>query len=375
MKTITISTETSETYSSISNFFIDYYMTEANGEFVKVYLYLIRLLSNNTAFTVGEIADHFNLTENDICRAIKYWVSRDVLRLNYDGKGYPTGIVLLPLSRPNEGLSSTADSLSILRKTNEPKVVPKSTSKISTPVEDSYIDDDRVESALPKKHILGKDVMDSLIRNEDWEDLIITLEANLGANLSTSDLSSLYYIHYDLGFDAKLVEYLVDYSFSMGHKKISYIEGIARNWYSDGIRTKEDAKKHCSVVKKLAKKVLKELMIDRSTPTDTELAFIETWSLDKKFSDELILAACKKAMLQNPNRVNFVYINKIIENWYKADIKTMEDVEKYDQEFQDAKNAKKSSSSKVSNFNSFAQTKMNSEMSELEQMLLKEVNS
>ena len=75
MKTITISTENSETYSSISNFFIDYYMTDANGEFVKVYLYLVRLLNGNRQISVAEIADHFNLTEKDICRAIKYWVT------------------------------------------------------------------------------------------------------------------------------------------------------------------------------------------------------------------------------------------------------------------------------------------------------------
>ena len=38
MSYITITTEKNETYSSISNFFIDYYMTSASGEFVKVYL-------------------------------------------------------------------------------------------------------------------------------------------------------------------------------------------------------------------------------------------------------------------------------------------------------------------------------------------------
>ena len=46
MSYITISTEAKETFSLVSNHFIDYYMTEANGEFVKVYLYLIRLLSS-----------------------------------------------------------------------------------------------------------------------------------------------------------------------------------------------------------------------------------------------------------------------------------------------------------------------------------------
>ena len=116
MKTITISTENSETYSSISNFFIDYYMTEANGEFVKVYLYLVRLLNSNSKISVAEIADHFNLTEKDICRAIKYWISRDVIKLNYDGKGHLNGIVLLPLHNPqNELVTHESDIISFLR--------------------------------------------------------------------------------------------------------------------------------------------------------------------------------------------------------------------------------------------------------------------
>ena len=115
MKTITISTENSETYSSISNLFIDYYMTEANGEFVKVYLYLIRLLNSSRQVSVAEIADHFNLTEKDICRAIKYWVTKDVLRLTFDGKGQPTGIVVLPLKAPDMALTMPSDVVSLLR--------------------------------------------------------------------------------------------------------------------------------------------------------------------------------------------------------------------------------------------------------------------
>ena len=78
MDYITISTESKETFSLISNHFIDYYMTDANGEFVKVYLYLVRLMSSKSPVSVAGIADHFNLTEKDICRAIRYWISEDV---------------------------------------------------------------------------------------------------------------------------------------------------------------------------------------------------------------------------------------------------------------------------------------------------------
>lgn len=386
MKTITISTETSETYSSISNFFIDYYMTDANGEFVKVYLYLIRLLSNNTAFTIAEIADHFNLTENDICRAIKYWISRDVLKLNYDGSGYPTGIVLLPLSRPDQGLKASSDALSILRKPNistKEKPVPK----VVKPIEDTAAADitersSRIESSTPQKRELNADTMNDLIRNEDWEDLILTINTATGKPLSHTEIASLYYIHYDLGFDTNLVEYLVDYCYAKGKKKMSYIEAVARGWYEDGIRTKEDAKNHCSETLDLARKVLKALCItNRSMPSDPELEYIKTWHNDMKFSEELILKACDKAILSKPNSATFGYVHGIMETWHKNNVKSLQDVERLDQDFANSfanekGKQKHAAGSKVSDFNSFAQSKgnSNSELAELQQLLQNQVN-
>ena len=114
MSYITITTEKNETYSSISNFFIDYYMTSASGEFVKVYLYLVRLMSSSKPVSVANIADHFNLTEKDICRAIKYWISQDVMKLNYNKKKELTGITLLPLHDKGSSSDSGVDDLSIL---------------------------------------------------------------------------------------------------------------------------------------------------------------------------------------------------------------------------------------------------------------------
>ena len=114
MSYITITTEKNETYSSISNFFIDYYMTSASGEFVKVYLYLVRQLSARGPVSVADIADHFNLTEKDICRAIKYWISQDVMRLNYNDKKEPVGITLLPLQDKSHQESDSMEGLSLL---------------------------------------------------------------------------------------------------------------------------------------------------------------------------------------------------------------------------------------------------------------------
>ena len=60
-----------------ANEFIDRYMAVANGEYVKVYLYLLR--HDGREITVGEIADALNHTESDVKRAIAYWVRLGVL--------------------------------------------------------------------------------------------------------------------------------------------------------------------------------------------------------------------------------------------------------------------------------------------------------
>ena len=55
----------------ISNIFIDYYMPRANGEFVKIYLYLLRSLqSGDTALDLAAVADVFDCTESDVLRTL-----------------------------------------------------------------------------------------------------------------------------------------------------------------------------------------------------------------------------------------------------------------------------------------------------------------
>ena len=59
----------------LSNTFIDNYMPEANGEFVKVYIYLLRALSSApVSFSLEQMADRLLCTERDILRALKYFL-------------------------------------------------------------------------------------------------------------------------------------------------------------------------------------------------------------------------------------------------------------------------------------------------------------
>ena len=45
MAKILIHSDSASSATSVSNIFIDEYMSDANGEFVKIYLYLLRLMN------------------------------------------------------------------------------------------------------------------------------------------------------------------------------------------------------------------------------------------------------------------------------------------------------------------------------------------
>ena len=68
MAMITLQNSHSAEVTVLTNNFIDNYMPEANGEFVKVYIYLLRLLSDTSVpFSLAQMADHFFLYRERYC--------------------------------------------------------------------------------------------------------------------------------------------------------------------------------------------------------------------------------------------------------------------------------------------------------------------
>ena len=66
MKNIVLEKNTTMDVTVISNYFLDEYMPKANGEYVKMYLHLLRCCSSNVPVSVNSIADTFDYTEPDV---------------------------------------------------------------------------------------------------------------------------------------------------------------------------------------------------------------------------------------------------------------------------------------------------------------------
>ena len=80
MKKLTLTNSAQNNTTVLENEFIDQYMIKANGEYVKVYLLLLRHQNEaSTPLGISQIADILEVTEKDVIRALNYWNKQGLL--------------------------------------------------------------------------------------------------------------------------------------------------------------------------------------------------------------------------------------------------------------------------------------------------------
>ena len=102
----------------------------------------------------------------------------------------------------------------------------------------------------------------------------------------------------------------------------------------------------------------------------SETEMIDKWKNVYEFSSEIILEGCKRTM-QSIHQPSFEYTDRILSNWKKANISSLDDIAKFDDAFQKKKSTSASSQTSSANknkFNNFSQRSY--DYDELEKMLL-----
>ena len=95
MKSLKLKNRFQSNTTTIENDFIDHHMAKANGEYVKVYLLLLRHLHDDCSpLTISRLADYLDCTEKDIVRALNYWSNEGLLQIYYDETGNINGLAI-----------------------------------------------------------------------------------------------------------------------------------------------------------------------------------------------------------------------------------------------------------------------------------------
>lgn len=337
----------------VSNRFIDEIMPSANGEFVKIYLYLLRALSDkNSNLSVCKIADIFNHTEKDVLRALKYWEQAGLLDLCFDSGKVLTNITLKPIitdymtSDGTQVEIQTTSAHSHTAKVLKPESDNKTITNVIKPEPESKLPDKdtKVSSGNFEKKVYTAGEVDMLKEKEDVQVFLFMAEKFTGKTLSRTDVNSLLYIYDTLGFDSELIEYLLEYCISNGHKSMRYIEKVAVSWAEEGINTVSLARTNTDLFINSCYPVLKAFGLSGRNPSKGEKEFIVKWTNTYGFSMDIILEACNKTMNQIHNP-SFNYADSILKDWKDKGIKKLTDIKSLDEEHLKAKTNEKSASS------------------------------
>lgn len=328
----------------VADEFIDRYMPAANGEYVKVYLYLLR--HQDRAVTEVELADALNHTESDIHRAMTYWKrlgilaeseengaegaekDRDqavqgVLEADQGGRAEEAGTEDAPGGAEEADAGSRKTDMEPEKKEEENRAdIPQAAGSVNSTVANTRIPTQRTPYTPEQVRQLGDD--------EDFTQLLYIAQKYMNKVFTPRECEVFAYLYDGLKMPAEMLEYLVEYCVQGGHYSIRYLETVALNWHEKGIRTVEAARQYTASFNGEAFSVMKAFGLSDRRPGDSEMEMIRRWFQEWGFTKDLVMEACSRT-LRATQKPSFAYADKILGEWKKAGVRAKADVAKLDQ--------------------------------------------
>lgn len=354
----------------VQNYFIDQYMPQANGEFVKVYLYLLRCANTGREFSLSSIADALEYTEKDIQRALVYWEKQGLLQLTI---GRDAAVTAITFQDPRQAAVQAAGrsvSCKDVSGSEAPqqglpggRISPadRATSNASSgmPYASGSVKPASIEK-LPTEH-----------DRQNLRQLFFIAEQYLQRPLGSSEQSDFVYYYDTLHFSPDLIEYLLEYCISKGSASRHYMRKVALAWAEAGITTVLQAKQETNLYNKNFFTILNAFGIKGRNPAPPEQELMTRWLNTFGFTLDIILEACRRTICQT-HQPNFQYTDKILEQWHKSGVTSLSDIEKLDRkhlkEQKKASQKEQPKSAQNNRFNNFSQREYN--YSDLERQLL-----
>lgn len=295
--------------TSLPDVFFTEYLSQSNGDYIKVYLFMFFLSKYNKDIKINDLSKKLSLPFNVIQDAVKYWEDLGVITKKN------TGFIFNNLQEIE------------LHKLYKPKVSLSS---------------------------------EDIEKNAQSQSRARAIE-NINTSFFQGMMSPSWYSDIDLWFkkycfDEQVMIALFRYCFEKSALHRNYIQVVADAWFKNNIKTFSDLDYYFQKqekINKIKKQVSKKLGLTR-TLSQYEEAYIEKWVVDFNYEFNVIEIALKRTTSKaNPT---FDYIDKLICSWNERGLKTVDDVNKFLLEFkQKQKNVKELE--KKTNYNNHNQRK------------------
>ena len=385
---------------SLPSEFIDKYMLKANGDYIKVYLFMLR--NADRLINPEIIADALELTIKDVERAIAYWCKSGILIEKEEniaklGNGDDFEEILLTKNLPSK--EELEEARRILNAANEiyrrreiTKDAEKNSEEDNTDEPDTALDEtletqtgDEVKKEenpieeppepkppkLPDRSLVD---LPKLKSDEDFQELVFCVQTYTEKIFSPTDTEKLAYLYDVVGMSKDLLEYIAEISVQKGKKSIGYIEKIALSFHEKGITTVEEAKEDNVKFYNENRAVLKAFGIYDRVLAPVESRFVKKWFDEYCFSPEIVVEAINRTVI-NTSSQSFTYADGILTRWYKENVRTLADIKALDEKHDDKVKStnRPAGVTAASKFNNFEQRNDNID-SDMQNKFMNELN-
>ena len=289
--------------------FINDYMPAALGGYVKVYLYILSRYTCDKEIILEDIASHLDMLYSEVIAAVIYWDNLSVI--TFKSISEEEFELAIHFDKPTSTTATPIDA--------------------PLPIAKTYIQQTRPNYSVEELNIYKAG--DSSITR-----LFLVAEQYLGRLLSPSDQQILFGLYDWLHMPLDLIEYLLEYCSSNNHTNIRYIEKVAISWVDSGILSVVTAEARVANDKRYHT-ILRELGLSSQNITSVQKDFINKWMDKYKFSLDIILEGCKRAVAQTKNP-SLKYLDAMLSSWYNTKVTSLEDIEKLDKAYTSASNKK-----------------------------------
>lgn len=269
-------------FTSLPDVFFTEYLSQINGDCIKVYLYMIFLAKYNKDIKLNDLSKKLELPLKTIQDSIKFLEEENLITKKN------TGYILNNIQELE------------LHKLYNPKIT-------SSPEEIEKIAQNKYRAKAIEN-----------INNEFFQGI-----------MSPSWYSDIDLWFKKYSFDEEVMIALFRYCFNRSALHRNYIQTVAEAWFKNNIKTFNDLDKYYEKQEKLStlqKTISKKLGLTRNL-SEYESNYIEKWNIDYGYNLDVIEIALKKTTSKsNPN---FDYLDKLLTDWHDRNFKTTNDVRSF----------------------------------------------
>ena len=268
---------------NIPEVFITEYLSAANGDYVKIYLYCMFLCKHNTEITALDLSKKLSLSLAVVEQGLKYWEDAMVL-----------------IRKQQDYILNDLKNLEINK-----LYTPKLTSDPEVAIKNAASNMQQTQTINAINSIFFQGVM-----SPTWY----------------TDIDTLF-IKYK--FDEDAIMALFQYCFDRQALHRKYLFTVADAWAKSGIRTMQDVENYYAQFEKsnqIKKTITKKLGFVRKL-SEYEEAYVDKWTGDYNYPLEIIEIALKKTTSKsNPN---FDYIDKILTDWHERKLTSITEINEF----------------------------------------------